>query len=644
MGVYFAASFFDTLNSIIGSINGVLWSDWVLYAVLAVGVIFTFWSGFCQFKALTHGSAVVRGKYDNHEDPGAINHFQALSAALSATVGLGNIGGVALAIALGGPGAVFWMWVVGFFGMALKTTEVTLSMLYRNTDNPKEPHGGPMWVAKEGFAEWGGVWITVGKWVGGIFCVTLLISAVTGGNMFQAWNVADVTYSYFGIPKVGTGIVLAVLVGLVIIGGIQRIGNVAGRLVPLMCAIYLLAAFYVLIFKIGVIPEMLKLIVSSAFSPLEAQGAFLGGTAGYAFMWGMKRALFSNEAGQGSSPIAHSAAKTKEPVREAVVAGLEPFIDTIVVCTLTALVILSSGVWNRQADFALASLPTMTQVKKTNKDGKVVPYKKGEERVWSFALSPVPAEAKAQAGENVFMVIGADANSKSNNKQHRLNGKVVLAVKVLNSWQQVTGLQATLDKLVKAKKLPEDKAKVLATNVRQGKVKPTKFIAWDTFSSVATPSFTNFKNKDVNAKDVFFIFQGATLTAKAFDSVTPGLGKWLVTLAAWLFALSTMISWSYYGEQGVVYLVGEGWVLAYKVVYCLLVVVAAIPQLVSTEAQLDALTGLGTGIMLFANIPIMLIFGLKAMNAYHDYMKRLKAGEFKAHEAPSVVDVVEGKD
>lgn len=640
MGVYIAASLFDTFNNVIGAINGVLWSDIVLYTVLAVGVLFTFWSGFCQYRALTHGTAVVRGKYDDHDDPGAINHFQALSAALSATVGLGNIGGVALAIALGGPGAVFWMWVVGFFGMALKTTEVTLSMLYRNTDNPSEPHGGPMWVAKEGFAEWGGFWVGVGKWVGGIFCVTLLISAITGGNMFQSWNVADVTFSYFGIPKVATGIILAVMVGLVIIGGIKRIGNVAGRLVPFMCAIYLLAAFYVLIFKIGVIPEMLKLIVSSAFSPLQAQGAFLGGTAGYAFMWGMKRALFSNEAGQGSSPIAHSAAKTSEPVREAVVAGLEPFIDTIVVCTLTALVILSSGVWNRGADFSLAQIPAMTEVVKKDKDGKVVESKK---KTWSFAMSPVPDEAKVSPGENLFTVVNADKNDKTNNTRHRVAGKVILAVKVLNEWKPLGSLQETLAGLVKAKKLTKTKADAFAKAVRQGKTKPSRFIAWDSFSSVTKPSF-NVKGNGVAAKDVFIVYQGATLTAKAFDSVTPGLGKWLVTLAAWLFAISTMISWSYYGEQGVVYLVGEGWVLAYKVVYCLLVVVAAIPQLVSTEAQLDALTGLGTGIMLFANIPIMLIFGLKAMNVYHDYIGRLKAGKFEAHEAPSVVDVVEGRD
>ncbi|HMQ15629.1 MAG TPA: amino acid carrier protein, partial [Phycisphaerae bacterium] len=343
-------------------INVVLWHDWVLYVVLGTGVLFTIWSGFSQYVALTHGVAAVRGVYDRREDPGAINHFQALSTALSATVGLGNIGGVALAIALGGPGAVFWMWMVGLFGMSLKLTEVTLSMLYRNTDDPDNPHGGPMWVADKGFAAWG--LPALGKLIGVVFVVTLIISAITGGNMFQAWNVAEITASYFpSVPKPAVGIILAMLVGLVIIGGIKRIGAVAGRLVPFMCVFYMLAAIYVVFAEVRQVPEMLRLIFVCAFSPADVDKAFLGGTAGYAFLWGMKRALFSSEAGQGSAPIAHSAAKTDQPVREGIVSGLEPFVDTLVVCTLTTLVILLSGAWNRPAETvypdgaALAGVP-----------------------------------------------------------------------------------------------------------------------------------------------------------------------------------------------------------------------------------------------------------------------------------------------
>ena len=196
----------DALNDFLEPINAVIWANWVLYVVLAVGLLFTLWSGFCQYRALVHGTAVTAGRYDDKDDPGAINHFQALSAALSATVGLGNIGGVAVAIALGGPGAVFWMWVVGIAGMALKTTSVTLSMLYRNIDDPDNPHGGPMWVAEKGLSNWN--FHRLGVFIGFIFCITLLISAITGGNMFQAWNVSEMTQEAVpAIPKIGVGII-----------------------------------------------------------------------------------------------------------------------------------------------------------------------------------------------------------------------------------------------------------------------------------------------------------------------------------------------------------------------------------------------------------------------------------------------------
>lgn len=578
----------QAMNSFLDAVNGVIWHNTVLYVVLGVGVLFTLWSAFCQYRAVTHGVQVVRGKYDSPDDPGAINHFQALSAALSATVGLGNIGGVALAIALGGPGAVFWMWVIGLAGMALKTTEVALSMLYRNVEDGDDPHGGPMWVASKGLAErgYGGA----GKLVGGIFCITLLISAVTGGNMFQSWNVADVTYTYFGIPQVLTGIVLAVLVGMVIIGGIKRIGSVAGRLVPFMCLLYLIAAVYVILMRIDMVPAMLKLIVTSAFAPIEAQGAFIGGTFGYAFLWGMKRALFSSEAGQGSSPIAHSAAKTDEPIREAVVAGLEPFIDTIVVCTLTALVILCSGIWSRGPDHVLEVMPA--PIAAVDGSGAAIPG------VWTFAETPVPAETELFG--SVKLIVAGDANENTGNELQDVTGSVV------------------------------------------ARDDGTKAIQWGNVTSAAPPHFA-FGAHDVEPGGIFSDYTGASLTAKAFDSVTEGLGKWLVTFAAWLFAISTMISWSYYGEQGMIYLLGKRSVLPYKLIYCLLVIVAALP-LIKTDRELDNLTALGTGVMLWANIPIMLVFGGTAMRAYHDYMGKLRTGKFHPHAAPSIRDVVEGHD
>ncbi len=232
----------DQFNEALETFNGYIWTDWMLYILLAVGLLFTIWSGFSQFRALTHGVAVTAGKYDNPDDPGAISHFQALSAALSATVGLGNIAGVAIAIAIGGPGAVFWMWVVGFVGMALKSTEVTQSMLFRDTSEPDNPHGGPMFVVAKGMKKWG--LGAIGQFIGVLFCLTLLVSAVTGGNMFQAWSVGDITREVTDIPEYVTGLILAVIVAMVIIGGIKRIGSVAGVLVPFMCVLYVIIVIF----------------------------------------------------------------------------------------------------------------------------------------------------------------------------------------------------------------------------------------------------------------------------------------------------------------------------------------------------------------------------------------------------------------
>jgi len=588
--------------------NNIIWHDWVLYVVLAVGVLFTIWSAGCQYRALTHGVKVTRGAYDDPNDPGAINHFQALSAALSATVGLGNIAGVGVAVALGGPGAVFWMWMVGIFGMALKTTEVCLSMLYRDTEDSDNPHGGPMFVAEKAFKERGmGM---IGKIVGGIFVITLLISTITGGNMFQSWSVGEITENYFKVPSIVTGIILAILVGAVIIGGIKRIGAVASRIVPFMCVLYLIAACVVLIMFIDTIPAMLKLIVVEAFSPTEAQGAFLGGTAGYALLWGMKRALFSSESGQGSSPIAHSAAKTDEPVREAVVAGLEPFIDTIVVCTLTALVILCTGAFTRDAETSFQD-PTSLQVIALDADNDGTQDVTADNvPLWTIR-SPREMPFRTQyardvsgplaGGEDVFVVVHAGHNDNTGLDLHRMYGKVTLneEEKPVVTWQQ----------------------------------DPEKALASSTAPTLAT---------DDGA--VYVDYPGPSLTGYAFDRAIPGLGKYLVTLAAWLFALSTMISWSYYGEQGMVWMFGDKSVLPYKLIYCVLIIVAA-AGFITTDAELDNFTALGTGVMLWANIPIMLIFGSIAMRAYHDYFRRLKSGEMAPpHRAPKFTDVLEGKD
>jgi AGCS family alanine or glycine:cation symporter len=525
---------------------------------------------------LTHGPSVVRGVYDDPDDPGAINHFQALSAALSGTVGLGNIGGVALAITLGGPGAIFWMWVVGFLGMSIKLTEVTLSMLYRNTDDKENPHGGPMWVADKAVAHLNPELKWLGKTIAVVFCICLLISASTGGNMFQAWNIAEVTNEYFGLPGWVSGAILATLVAGVIIGGIKRIGKVAGTLVPFMVALYLLVGFYVLFLNIEKIPAMFALIITNAFTPAEASGAFIGGTVASAFLFGMKRAVFSNEAGQGSSPIAHSAAKTDEPVREGIVAGLEPFIDTIVVCTFTALIILATGIWNRGPDVMFTSMPEATQT----------------ESGWQFETAAAPY-GEWQDGEVVTLVVSAGENAATGQVFHRIDGVV---------------------------------------NARESEF----LIDWDVLDDPVKP--------EIVAGGLYKTSVGATLTAKALDTVTPGLGKWLITVASWLFGISTIIAWAYYGEQGIFYLAGEKGVLPFKLIYCGLTFLATLGH-IRTAADLDNMTGIGLGVIIWANLPICWIFGYQAMRAYKDYVRRLKDGRMGPdHPPPSIEDLLSGKD
>jgi AGCS family alanine or glycine:cation symporter len=568
------------------SVGGILWGPWTPYVLLAAGVIFTVWSRFTQYTAMTHGIQVVRGIYDDPSDPGVINHFQALSAALSATVGLGNIGGVALAIGIGGPGALFWMWVVGFFGMALKTIEITLAMMYRNTDDPDNPHGGAMWVVHHVIGGKGGIWVPIAKILGTIFCITLIISSFTGGNMFQAWNVANLTESYFQVPKIATGIVMALIVGMVIIGGIKRIGQVAGKLVPFMCLLYIVSALTVLAANVTAIPGIFVLIFKSAFAPTGAVGAFVGGSIGFAFVEGMKRAIFSNEAGQGSAPIAHAAAKTGEPAREGIVGGIGPFVDTITICTITALVIISTGTWNREPIGDFGSPIAFEQVA----DAEIPTWNV----IASEDATQLPSDrfGKWVRGSRVFLLAEA-AGGTSGETQNNL-------VKVEG---EITGPAG----FVAQSELAIDWA-------------PIELDEWEGAPTGLT----------LQSTEIYRDYDGAELTAHAFDRQFFGLGRWLVTLAAWLFAISTMISWSYYGEQGMIYMLGQRSVLYYKLLFLVGIIYAA--NWIGDTDEMIIFMDLGTGAMLWANIPIVLALGFLAVRSLDDYKRNLKAGKFKRHD------------
>ena len=338
----------EMFENVVNWLNAAVWETpsqfpIMIAVLLGFGIFITLRLGFVQLRKFKHGVLSVMGKFDHPDAVGDVNHFQALTTALSATVGIGNIAGVAIAIHYGGPGALFWMWVTAFFGMAVKYTECTLAVKYRVQNADGSVSGGPMYYIEKGL---GPNW----KWLAVFFAAMAVICSFLTGNAVQANTVSDTMYSTFAIPGWITGLVTATLVGVVIIGGIKRIGNVTARLMPLMAVIYILGALIILLINFqGVIPAF-GIIISNAFTPEAGTFGVITGAFLTTLVWGIKRGLFSNEAGQGSAPIAHGAAKTKEPVREGVVALLEPFIDTLVVCTMTGLVIVTTGVWQQRHD------------------------------------------------------------------------------------------------------------------------------------------------------------------------------------------------------------------------------------------------------------------------------------------------------
>ncbi len=324
------------------SINGVsfpLIVAWLLIAAVVLSIKFEF----VQFKGVKHSIDLLRGVYENPDNPGEVSHFQALCTALSGTVGLGNIAGVAVAVSLGGPGATFWMIIAGLFGMAAKFTECTLAVKYRNEYPDGTVSGGPMYYLSKGMSDRGKPWL--GKAMGVFFAVMCIFGALGGGNMFQGNQAYQMFSNTFGL-FVGSGwlfgLILAILVGAVIIGGIKSIARVTDKIVPFMAVLYVGTALIILLVNIAQIPAAIGVVIAGAFGPKAIAGGIVG-----VLIQGLKRAAFSNEAGVGSAAIAHAAVRTSEPLTEGYVAMLGPFIDTVIICTMTAMVIVITGAYER---------------------------------------------------------------------------------------------------------------------------------------------------------------------------------------------------------------------------------------------------------------------------------------------------------
>jgi len=335
----------DRISDWASAFSSFMWGLPLLFLLVGGGFYFLIVSRFLPFRYFGHAISVLRGKYDDPDDPGQISHFEALATALAATVGMGNIAGVAVAITIGGSGAVFWMWVSGLIGMCTKFFTCSLAILYRGQDSEGTVQGGPMYFIMEGLGQ---------KWkpLAVFFSAAGLIGALPAFNVNQLTQaIRDIVLIPAGV-EVGmwsdltSGIVLMIITAIVILGGLTRISRTTARLVPLMVALYFLAVIAILVVHITELPGYMKLIFTDAFAASNYKGdPMLGGVLGALIVTGIKRGAFSNEAGIGTAPMAHGAAKTKEPVREGLVAMLGPFIDTLIVCTLTALAILTTGVW-----------------------------------------------------------------------------------------------------------------------------------------------------------------------------------------------------------------------------------------------------------------------------------------------------------
>jgi AGCS family alanine or glycine:cation symporter len=492
--------FFLLIDSFLGS------AAWFPYVLLGTGLFFTLYLGFPQIRYFGHAWKVVTGKFDQKGDEGDTSHFQALTTALSGTVGTGNIGGVALALHIGGPAALFWMWMTAFMCMTTKFVEVTLSHKYREKTEDGTMAGGPMYYMAKGLNM---------KWMAVLFAVATVASSFGTGNLPQINNIAQAMNATFEIPHAVTGGVLAILLALVIIGGIKRIAQVTSRLVPTMSVIYIVGALSVILYNIENIGPSFVSIFADAFTGSSAVGGFLGASFAYAFNKGVGRGLFSNEAGQGSAPIAHAAARAHEPVSEGMVSILEPFIDTIIICTITGLVILSSGVWTEKFD---------NQFQRSD----------------------------------MLIVHGVYSE---NNPDHvkelsaYLNGYNTSSVQPYNGTLDIVGAVAT------QKDFTVINARSIAEQVR-----------FDV--SAITPFNGSIKVVDGQLIDNRIIVSGkslihsAELTAEAFTRGFFGdAGRYIVTIGLLLFAFSTAIAWSYYGDRAMTFLLGAKSVIGYRIVY-----------------------------------------------------------------------------
>lgn len=550
----------EGLYSVLVMLDGLLGgAGWFPFVLLGVGLFFTIYLKFPQIRFFKHAWQVVTGKFDKESDPGDTTHFRALTTALSGTVGTGNISGVAFAIFLGGPAALFWMWATAFLGMTTKFVEVTLSHKYRVKTEDGTMAGGPMYYMDRRLNM---------KWLAIAFAVATVISSFGTGNLPQSNGIAQSIEATFGFEPWIVGSVLGIFLALVILGGIQRIAAFTARVVPIMAVVYLIGALAVIFANIENVGPSFAAVISDAFTGSAAAGGFLGASLAYAFNRGVNRGLFSNEAGQGSAPIAHAAAKTKEPASEGMVSLLEPFIDTIIICTITGLVILSSGVW-----------------------------KEKHENVFDRSDMLFVQGYYDDSNQDDVNKLYGYLNDIEGNEVTPFNG----SISVVNGSAVSTGFT-----LLNARSVAEDvKYAVGADDLYTGTLviedgKPAK------------------DNIVISGKS---LVHSATLTTIAFTRGFFGeFGQYIVSIGLLLFAFSTAIAWSYYGDRAMTYLMGPRSVMPYRVIYVAGFVWASF----SDTTLVWALSAVAIVVMTLPNLFGIMLLAKEMKETVNDYWQRIQ--------------------
>ncbi|MEM7419590.1 MAG: AGCS family amino acid carrier protein [Pseudomonadota bacterium] len=544
------------LTMLDGFLGGAFWFPYVL---LGVGLFFTVYLKFPQIRFFKHAWQVITGKFDKESDPGDTTHFRALTTALSGTVGTGNISGVAFAIFLGGPAALFWMWVTAFLGMTTKFVEVTLSHKYRVKTEDGTMAGGPMYYMDRRLNM---------KWLAVAFAIATVVSSFGTGNLPQSNGIAQSIEATFGFEPWMVGSVLGILLALVILGGIQRIAAFTARVVPVMAVIYLIGALAVILANLENIGPSFASVIGDAFTGSAAAGGFLGASLAYAFNRGVNRGLFSNEAGQGSAPIAHAAAKTKEPASEGMVSLLEPFIDTILICTVTGLVILSSGVWKEKHENVF-------------------------DRSDMFFVAGQYDDTKQADVDKLYGYL----NEVEGNAVEAYTGSIT----VVNGTAVSDGFT-----LLNSRSVAEDvKYSVGSEDLFTGTLKivdgkPVK------------------ENLEVSGKS---LVHSAALTTIAFTRGFFGdFGQYIVSIGLMLFAFSTAIAWSYYGDRAMTYLLGPRSVMPYRVIYVAGFVWAAF----SDTTLVWALSAVAIVVMTLPNLFGIMLLCKEMKETVNDYWSRHK--------------------